>query len=43
MRHWVARALSLAFARAGSNMAARMAIIAMTTKSSTSVKAFEIA
>src|ERR1039457_720175 len=35
--HWVCLALALAFAKAGNNIAARMAIIAMTTSSSISV------
>ena len=37
--HWVVCALALARPKAGSNMAARMAIIAMTTRSSIRVKA----
>src|ERR1035437_8564778 len=38
LRHWMRLAFSLAFARAGNNMAARMAIMAMTTSSSIRVK-----
>src|SRR5437588_8652361 len=37
--HWVRLAFSLALARAGSSIAARMAIIAITTSNSISVKA----
>src|SRR6266581_4861735 len=37
-RHEVRSAFALAFAKAGSNMAARIAMIAMTTSSSMSVK-----
>src|SRR5690348_7480333 len=38
LRHWARLALTLAEARAGSNMAARMAIMAMTTSNSMRVK-----
>jgi hypothetical protein len=37
--HWVIFAFSLALAKAGSNMAASMAMIAMTTRSSIRVNA----
>src|ERR1039458_10429959 len=36
--HWTAWALALAFAKAGSKSAARIAIMAMTTRSSIKVK-----
>ena len=39
LRHWACLALALARANAGSNMAARIAMMAMTTSSSMSVKA----
>jgi hypothetical protein len=35
--HWILQALARALAKAGSNSEAKMAIIAMTTKSSISV------
>jgi hypothetical protein len=37
-RHWVLRAFSFAAARAGNNMAAKMAIMAITTNNSINVK-----
>src|SRR5882724_5383655 len=42
LRHCAFFAASFAFARAGSSIAARMAIIAITTKSSMSVKAWRM-
>src|SRR6266478_4392460 len=38
LRHWIRLARSLALARAGNSIAARMAMMAITTKSSISVK-----
>src|SRR6266850_1248796 len=40
--HWIACALTLARARAGSNMAARIAMMAMTTSSSIRVKPVQL-
>src|SRR5262245_47585087 len=39
LTHWMRRARALALARAGSNMAAKIAIIAITTSSSIKVNA----
>src|ERR1051325_5527053 len=39
LRHWVVLALALAFASAGNNIAARIAMMAMTTNNSINVKA----
>src|SRR5437773_564200 len=41
LRHWTFCALTFAFARAGSNNAAKMAMIAITTSNSIKVKAFD--
>jgi len=39
LTHWVVRALARAFSRAGNNIAARTAMMAMTTSNSIKVKA----